>query len=425
MRKHLFSPVSILFFLFLFVFNTGCFKDKIRYTYQVSTPVLETLTQYRTAYKATAAQVLQTTGKINIRGNYIFLGELYKGIHVIDNSDPSHPSNIAFINLPGNQDFAIRGNTLYGDAYGDLALFDISDPRHIIFQKALANIFPDRSINYAYYSGNNPDSIMVIASWTTRDTTVDYNPGTGIPNFVSPCANCEFAFSALSAQPAKSSGTALAGSTARFAVIGDYLYTEGFSSVQAFNIANSSDPQQEGEFNVDTHIETIYPFGNKLFIGSNIGMYMYDVSASPANPVRLGTFTHARACDPVIADGKYAYVTLSDGTPCLGIEDQMDVVDITDLNNPSLVKTYPMTHPKGLSKDGQLLFVCDDKDGLNIYNAGDPNNIQLVKQFNNFSPADVIAFGGLAIVIASEGIFQYDYSDTSNIHLLSQIPVTN
>ena len=97
------------------------------------------------------------------------------------------------------------------------------------------------------------------------------------------------------------------------------------------------------------------------------GLFIYDISNGAA-PVNEGQFMHARACDPVVADNDYAYVTLRSGTFCSGIDNELDVINI-QYSFPSLVKIYPMTNPHGLSKDGNLLFVCDGKDGLKIYDA--------------------------------------------------------
>ena len=38
-----------------------------------------------------------------------------------------------------------------------------------------------------------------------------------------------------------------------------------------------------------------------------------------------------------------------------------------------------MTNPHGLTKDNNLLFICDGKDGLKMYDAADPLNIVLKK----------------------------------------------
>jgi hypothetical protein len=171
------------------------------------------------------------------------------------------------------------------------------------------------------------------------------------------------------------------------------------------------------------NIETIYPFKNKLFIGSSNGMFIYDLS-SPGSPSQLSQFSHVRSCDPVIADGDYAYVTLRSGTQCQGFTNQLEVLNITQLTQPSLLKVYPLTNPHGLSKDGDLLFICDGKDGLKVYNAADANNIQLQKTISNFETYDVIAQNNLAIVVAKDGLYQFDYADKNNIKQLSKISLT-
>jgi hypothetical protein len=148
---------------------------------------------------------------------------------------------------------------------------------------------------------------------------------------------------------------------------------------------------------------------------------MYDVQNSPSTPSLLGSFTHVRACDPVIADDKYAYVTLNDSSACLGFYNELQIVDIQDLNSPFELKSYQFTHPVGLSKDGNLLFICDWKDGLKIYDASDPNNLQLIKQCKDAVVYEVVAENGLAIVVASDGLYQYDYSSLGNIRLISKL----
>src|SRR5215471_20594291 len=103
----------------------GCLKDTCRHTYTLHSPVYQTLSSIRASMKSGSPQPLKNTGKMYISGNYIFLNELEKGIHVIDNSNPSSPKNIAFINIPGNVDLAVYDNTLYADSYRDLAVLDI------------------------------------------------------------------------------------------------------------------------------------------------------------------------------------------------------------------------------------------------------------------------------------------------------------
>jgi hypothetical protein len=411
--------------VFVFLFS-GCMKDKVTRTYTISTPIYEVLTSFRESVRSKPPEAIENSGKLTVIGKYIFLSEPLKGIHIIDNSNPSSPQNVSFINIPGNEDMAIKGSTLYADAYGDLVSFDISDPLNVKAKQFTANVFPDHS---NYYLGNyvpggiiNPDSVNVIVGWSTHDTTVEDDTGnflvypTGIMNLN--CANCAYLAASTSYSNANPVGTN--GSTARFSIVNNFLYAVGMSNLIAFDISQPFAPQYKTTIQVDFHVETIYPLKDKLFVGTNNGMYMYDILAEPGSPSLIGQFTHVRGCDPVIADDQYAYVTINDSSACLGFNNELQIVDISNLQNAFLVKTYSLTHPVGLSKDGTSLFVCDAKGGLKIYNAADVNNLQLIKQLNDGVVYDVVAENGLAIVVASDGVYQYDYTDLSNIHLISK-----
>ena len=94
----------------------------------------------------------------------------------------------------------------------------------------------------------------------------------------------------------------------------------------------------------------------------------------------------------------------------MGYNNQLDIVKLNNLSNAELVKTYNLTSPQGLSKDGDLLFICDGTDGLKVYDASDVMNLQLIKQFPGLETYDVIANNKIAIVVAKDGLYQYDYS---------------
>ena len=76
-------------------------------------------------------QQLERPGKIFLYNSLILINDFEKGIHVYDNSNPSSPSHVAFINIPGNVDIAVRDNILYVDSYVDLVAIDISDPTEV------------------------------------------------------------------------------------------------------------------------------------------------------------------------------------------------------------------------------------------------------------------------------------------------------
>jgi hypothetical protein len=153
-------------------------------------------------------------------------------------------------------------------------------------------------------------------------------------------------------------------------------------------------------------------------------MFIYDIS-NPDKPASAGTFSHGRACDPVVADGSYAYITLHAGTTCGGFSNELDVVNVQNLQQASLVKTYPMTKPGGLCKDNNLLFICDGQEGVKLYDASDPANLQFISQIGQMTATDVIATNGHLVVTTSTGLYQYDYSNIHDIHLLSTLALNN
>ena len=71
-------------------------------------------------------QLVENLGKIVYVHPYIFVNEKLKGIHLYDNTIPTNPQLIRFIKIPGNIDFAIKGNTIYANNFNDLITISVS-----------------------------------------------------------------------------------------------------------------------------------------------------------------------------------------------------------------------------------------------------------------------------------------------------------
>jgi hypothetical protein len=100
----------------------------------------ETMRQVAT----TSPRALEHTGKIYVRGSYVFVNELNKGIHVINNQNPASPQVVSFISVPGNVDIAVKGNVLYADNAVDLVALDITNPADVKLLKRIENAFPNQ-----------------------------------------------------------------------------------------------------------------------------------------------------------------------------------------------------------------------------------------------------------------------------------------
>ena len=77
-------------------------------------------------------QLIVNAGNIYSWNQYLFINEVYKGIHVIDKSDSSNPVKLTFIKIIGNRNFTISDNTLLADNGKDLIAIDISDALQLL-----------------------------------------------------------------------------------------------------------------------------------------------------------------------------------------------------------------------------------------------------------------------------------------------------
>lgn len=94
-------------------------------------PIYMTRAELEASVKFADAKSLEDAGKIYVRTHQLFICEPYKGVHVIDNSDPSNPRPTDFIEIPGCVDIAVRNNILYADNAVDLVAIDLDERREV------------------------------------------------------------------------------------------------------------------------------------------------------------------------------------------------------------------------------------------------------------------------------------------------------
>jgi hypothetical protein len=117
------------------------------------TPVFMDRSEMEKAVRIESAQPVRNPGKIYLYADYILVNEKYKGIHVIDNSNPSSPINKAFIHIDGCIDMAMKNNVLYADNAIDLIAMRTTD-NFISIQvtERIVNIFPEIESPDGYWS---------------------------------------------------------------------------------------------------------------------------------------------------------------------------------------------------------------------------------------------------------------------------------
>jgi hypothetical protein len=401
--------------LFLIACAGGYFVTN-RITYY--TPVYMSYADLRASFHVEAAHELHKPGKIAIYGNYIFLNEQDKGIHIIDNKNPRSPRPIAFLHIAGNYDLAIKDGYLFADSFIDIIVIDIGglpSPHTLSLVDRLENVIPYNPLrnigellydNHAgiFYHINEVDhSNGVVIDWETEVTySKQWVPHGGT---FSP--------------PSPEKGTCITGSLARFAVKDDFLYTVDETSLNVLSLAKPQRPKFLTSQKVDMTdfiLETIFSYNHYLFLGSTIGMYIFSLEKAAEKPEFIARLTHRWSHDPVVVHNNLAYVSLLMG--------ELQIIDISNIREPKLLKIYSCNNPLGLSIDMPYLFI-NTKRALLVYDVTDPLNLKIIKviRYREYYGHEVMAHNEHLFVITTKGLFQYDYSDIENIKLLSLLQI--
>lgn len=403
----------------------GCNHDSDYRTetveYMVNEPVFMALDAFRSqTIETVEAQEIKERGKICFYDGYLYISEPGAGIHIIDNRDPHHPAGIGFVELDGNTDITIRNNRLYADSYIDLLWFDLTDPGVPAYANRLENVFEnalpvvdnEHGIDYEKCYITTDRSQYVVVGWELKKRKETYTYYTG--------SNKDM----VSAPEYDSGGggQGVTGSMSRFSLYSDYLYTVINNYMSIFDLSQEEPVKAVENLYIGWNVETIFSYGENMFMGTPTGMIIYSVE-DPLQPEYRSMIQHAWGCDPVVVEDDIAYVTVHSGNACGQNTNELIIIDVSDVRSPRHIVSYAMTKPMGLGIDNGTLFVCDD--GLKVFNAADPQTIMAnrLAHYAGMEGYDVIPYNNVLMMIADDGLYQYDYSDPEKIYQISKIEV--
>ena len=421
--KHKILPLVLVVILCLQLTNcnnddSNEFQDPV----EVTVPVIKSKSEVRNSIAIMNAIPTNSDGKIYVYDDLLFYIAQNSGIHIFNNQNPATPQNISFIQLEGVHDISIKNDILYADNFMDLVVFDISNISDI----QLVNVEEDMLEYYAifpedsmYYQSNifpsNDDEFVANYTTVTMERDEVENSLDIFWNSIS-----IFEGGALANDAGVTIGTG--GSYAKFQILRNALYTIDAYKLNTFNIADYNSISLVSETWLGDwfggELETTYILKDYLFIGATNGMHIVGLQ-DEFNPVYTSSFTHATGCDPVVVEGNTAYITVRGGNSCGAIEDQVNVIDVSDITMPTEYSTYFLSSPYGLGIRDQVLYVCND-EGINVFNAQNPNEIVLVNTFE-ITSKDVIPLPSHLISVGENVIHQYNYADNFGLELISTI----
>ena len=383
----------------------SCSSDDNSEKANFAVPVNKSLASIRSSVSVEAARQTNSDGKIYVTENNLYYIAQEQGVHIFDNQNPSNPSNVAFINIEGVHDISIKGNYLYADNFIDLLVFDISNLQNITLIKTVENViefyaqYPSETDFYDYTSSPNEGEI------TVGYTIVRKNRPTGDFLILANDATTSF-------ESANSGSVGIGGSYAKFQINNNALYTLDSYKLNVFNISEPVNTYFDKSIYLEQWIgsgqfETLFKQKEFLFVGATNGMHIVN-ALDEFNPIFISGFSHATACDPVVVYGNTAYITVRGGSTCGAIEDQVNVIDFTDVYNPTLISSYNLNQPYGLGIKNNVLYVCCGTDGLKVFNASNSNNLVLENSYSG-NVKDIIPLDNTLITVGNNSITQYSY----------------
>lgn len=398
----------LLPFLILFITLTSCEENDDSNLVSIAVPVTQSKADFRASVKIEEPRSIKESGKIYAWKDYIFINDKNEGVHIIDNTDPFNPAKIKFLKIRRNMDIAIKDEKLYADNGMDLVVFNISDINNISEIARVKDVFPSyheiAPEGTAYVDFENFDYENEVIVGYLMETRSIEQVQVRFDNFVA-------------ANAAEGGGTGTGGSMARFSIKDTYLYVADDSSLSVFDISNPASTNRLSSDYAGWQIETIFNYEDHLYLGSATGMYIYSIE-DPAAPQQVSFLQHVLGCDPVVVKDNYAYVTIRGGNMCGQNFNQLDIVDITDKQNPKIASSYEMSNPYGLGIKDDWLFLCDGNEGLKVFDIQNTPNLKQIDHFANINTYDVIPLDEKLLMVGDNTLYQYSYKG-NEVNLIS------
>jgi hypothetical protein len=306
---------------------------------------------------------------IAIQGNYAYCS-YSGGLMILDVSDSTHPVYIAEMEFPDDwvQAIAVSGDYVYLCRGGDLHIIDVSDPLNPSLESTIELLAP----NYA---------IEVI-------DTLAYVTGLEIVNVADPQSPYLMGSHYGYINPYD----VAIDDTIAYMTTGDSELYRG--QLLAIGIADPNNPYLISILETEDELGSIALLNNYAYIlpryGS--GMIIVDIT-NPQMPFEAATYPIEGS--DIEIEGLVAYIAGSD----------VRVISIYFPLSPVLINvTETPGTPQALTLTGSMVYIADGPAGLQVYDKGDPDNLEHVGGYVPPKEANDIVVAGEFAYIAGVGL---------------------
>jgi hypothetical protein len=409
--------------LIVILFVSSCTHDlgKATVTYTKATAEYGDIESLRSTPLITGVQEIEDAGKIFVSDQMLLIGEEGRGIHVLNNMDPTNPTQVLFINIPGNREFYVQGDILYAESIYDMLKIDISD---------IANPYLVTRIEQGVWQEiyNHKGEALIGFEFEQVTEEIELNDDTDMDFWNSqPTQYYDYANNLIppSALPSSFAGNnADIGTVNRIAYLNEHVYLISRTNMNVYR--DNGQFELVSQSSVGWEMETIYPLENKLYVGSRSAMTVFN-AADPDFPSHEAEYWHETSCDPVMpVTSRTAYLTLRSGEfgDCPGDINALHVLDINGNGWIDQLHEIEMKSPFGMTIIGDELFVGEGDAGFKVFDISDVRNPVLSRTIKSVEAYDIIAHptnANMILIAGPAGFSQFQVGNDFELQLLSTI----
>ncbi len=409
----------------------SCEKDSCTQTWTqlVTVPVTANRQAVQDSIAAMPARELCTGGNLYAFGNYVFVNANREGYHLLDNTNPAEPVNVAFLRVPGATHMAFVDGQMVSDSYADMLVLDFGGPQSLKLLSSTPNLLLQTD-------GFEVGEDRVAVGFEEQEVTfVEDCSGT----VTAGCANCSsaewFSFDSDGSSFANSvAGNAqvnTGGSLARLAFCDRTLYVLATDRLTTFRLEGLT-LRNVRETMIGGGQEALIREGAFLYVASQWGLTILEIGDCGL-PISRGSAPRPWGDDPVAVEGDRVIAAIRNGnTPVPGLDGRLMVYDVSDRLNPRVIYTLPLPHPVGVVLRNGQLYVCDGVKGLLRYEFDPANPAKLAEgPVQTLPDADVVDLallpytaGTVLLGVGQRTVSQYAVATDGGLTALSSLDAT-
>ncbi len=130
----------------------------------------------------------------------------------------------------------------------------------------------------------------------------------------------------------------------------------------------------------------------------------------------------------MVVRNNIAYVTMWGGSDCNSITDRLEVVDVSNPDNPTLLQSFDRQNSHGLAVTADKLFLASGEAGMEVFKLAEDGRVgETLGRLRDFNAWDVIALPANRQLIVfgqdKAGIQQYDYTEEGTLLPTSHLEI--